>query len=132
MTPRALSSTVWASPQLAPDALPALAASGVGRIISNRPDGEDPGQPTAAGMEAAARDAGLAFAWIPVSGLPGPDQVAAVAELLADDVPTVMFCRSGMRSAALWAMAERLKGAAADELREAALVAGYDLGRVPL
>jgi uncharacterized protein (TIGR01244 family) len=112
--------------------MPALAASGVARIISNRPDGEDPGQPTAAMMEAAAQEAGMAFAWIPVSGLPGPDQVAAVAELLADGLPTVMFCRSGMRSASAWAMAQRLAGVDAEALRDAAADAGYDLGRVPL
>jgi uncharacterized protein (TIGR01244 family) len=132
VNPRALSPTVRASPQLSPDALSALAASGVARIVSNRPDGEEPGQPTAARMETAARDAGLAFVWIPVSGLPGPDQAAAVAELLADGAPTVMFCRSGMRSAAVWAMAERLRGADADGLREAAAAAGYDLSRLPL
>ncbi len=132
MAPRPLSPTVWASPQLAPEALPALAAAGVARIISNRPDGEEPGQPTAAMMEAAAREAGMAFAWIPVSGLPGPDQVAAVAELLADGLPTVMFCRSGMRSASAWAMAQRRAGVEADALRDAAAEAGYDLGRVPL
>ncbi len=132
MAPRALSPTVWASPQLTPESLPALAAAGVARIISNRPDGEDPGQPTAAMMEAAAREAGMAFAWIPVSGLPGPDQVAAVAELLADGRPTVMFCRSGMRSASAWAMAQRRAGTDADTLRAAAAEAGYDLGRVPL
>ena len=132
MTLRPLSPTVSVSAQLSPDVMPALAASGVGRVISNRPDGEEPGQPPAAAMEAAARDAGLAFIWIPVSGLPGPDQVAAVAEALADGVPTVMFCRSGMRSAAAWAMAERLQGADAEDLREAAAAAGYDLDRVPL
>jgi uncharacterized protein (TIGR01244 family) len=132
VAPRPLSQTVWVSPQLSPDDLPALADAGVRRIISNRPDGEDPGQPDAAEVEAAARAAGLAFAWIPVSGLPGPDQVSAVAELLADGLPTVMFCRSGMRSAAAWAMAERSRGADADALREAAAGAGYDLGRVPL
>ncbi len=132
MSPRPLSPTVQASPQLSPDALPALAASGVRRIVSNRPDGEDPGQPTAAEMDAAARAAGMDFIWIPVSGLPGPDQVAAVAEALADGASTVMFCRSGMRSTAAWAMAERLKGADADELRRIAANAGYDLGRVPL
>ena len=132
MTLRPLSPTVSVSAQLSPDVMPALAASGFGRVVNNRPDGEEPGQPPSAAMEAAARDAGLTFAWIPVSGLPGPDQVAAVAELLADSVPTVMFCRSGMRSAAAWAMAERLKGADAQDLREAAAAAGYDLGRVPL
>ena len=132
MTLRPLSPTVSVSAQLSPDVMPALAAAGFDRVISNRPDGEDPHQPTAAEMEAAARDAGLSFAWIPVTGLPGPDQVAAVGELLADGVPTVMFCRSGMRSTSVWAMSERLKGADAEDLRAAAAVAGYDLGRVPL
>lgn len=132
MTLRPLSPTVWTSPQLSPDALPALADAGVRRIISNRPDGEEPGQPSAAVMEAAARGAGLTFAWIPVSGLPGAAEAAAVAELLADGAPTVMFCRSGLRSAAAWAMAERLAGRDAADLRDAAAAAGYDLGRVPL
>lgn len=132
MTIRPLSPTVSVSAQLSPGDLPALAAAGFGRVISNRPDGEDPGQPSAAAMEAAARDAGLGFVWIPVSGLPGSDQVAAVAATLADGVPTVMFCRSGMRSTAAWAMAQRLEGADADALRETAATAGYDLGRVPL
>lgn len=132
MAPQPLSPTVWTSAQLAPDVMPALAASGVTRIVSNRPDGEEPGQPPAAVIEAAARDAGMTFAWIPVSGLPGPDQVAAMAQLLEDDAPTVMFCRSGMRSAAIWAMAERSRGADAGGLRAAAAAAGYDLSRVPL
>lgn len=129
---RPLSPTVWASPQLPPEGLAGLAAQGVRRIVSNRPDGEDPGQPTAAVMEAAARDAGLEFAWVPISGLPGPAQVTAVADLLADGTPTLMFCRSGLRSAAAWAMAQRLAGADPDALRVAAGAAGYDLGRVPL
>jgi uncharacterized protein (TIGR01244 family) len=132
MAPRPLSPTVWTSPQLPPEALAELAASGVRRIVSNRPDGEDPGQPTAAEMEIAARAAGLDFDWIPVSGMPAPAQVAAAGALLADSRPTVMFCRSGMRSTALWAMSERLRGVDADDLRAAAAGAGYDLGRLPL
>ena len=132
MSVRPLSPTVWASPQLAPEALAALAAAGVRRIVSNRPDGEEPGQPTAAEMEQAARDAGMAFAWIPVTGLPQAAQVSAIGALLADGAPTVMFCRSGMRSTTAWAMAERLRGVDADALREAAAAAGYDLARAPL
>lgn len=132
MAPRPLSPTVSASPQLSLEEIPALAAAGVRRIVSNRPDGEEPGQPAAAEIEAAAHDAGLAFVWIPITGLPGPDQVAAVADLLADDTPTVMFCRSGMRSTTAWAMAQRLKGVDAEDLRATAVAAGYDLSRVPL
>lgn len=129
---RPLTSTISVSAQLAPDDMPGIAAAGFGRVISNRPDGEDPGQPSAATMEAAARASGLGFVWIPVTGLPGPDQVAAVAASLADGVPTVMFCRSGMRSTAAWALAQRQAGAEPDALRETAAAAGYDIGRVPL
>ena len=50
----------------------------------------------------------------------------------ADGVPTAMFCRSGMRSAATWAMAQRLDGADPYDLRAAAASAGYDLSRLPL
>jgi len=132
MAPRQLSPTVWASPQPALDAIAGLATSGVRRIICNRPDGEDPDQPTAAEVEAAARAAGLDFVWIPIVGLPGPDQVAAVAARLADAAPTLMYCRSGTRSAIAWAMAESVRGVDAEVLRAAAAGAGYDLSRVPL
>lgn len=132
MTPHSLSPTVWTSPQPAVDAMAGLAASGVRRIICNRPDGEDPDQLAAAEMEAAARAAGLDFVWIPIIGLPGPEQVAAVAARLADGVPTLMYCRSGTRSTVAWAMAERGKGVDAEALRAAAAGAGYDLSRTPL
>lgn len=129
---RALSETIWASAQLSPEALSALAEAGVGRIVNNRPDHEEPGQPTAAEMEAAAHAAGLDYRWIPISGMPSPAQAAAVAEALEDGTRTVLFCRSGMRSSAAWAMAECARGADADEIRAAAAAAGYDLSRLPL
>ena len=129
---RPLSETVWASPQLAPENLTALAQSGVGRIVNNRPDHEEPGQPTAAEMETAAQAAGLDYVWIPISGMPSPAQAAAVAKALEDGRPTVLFCRSGMRSSAAWAMAECAAGADADSVRAAAAAAGYDLSRLPL
>lgn len=129
---RALSASVWTSPQLQPEALPALAQAGVQRVINNRPDGEEPGQPSAAEVQASAVAAGLEYVWIPISGLPSPDQVAEVADALADDRPTVMFCRSGMRSAAVWAMARAGAGDDPASLREAAANAGYDLSRLPL
>lgn len=129
---RRLSAAVWTSPQLPPEAMPALAEAGVRRVINNRPDHEEPGQPTSAEMQAAAQAAGLEYAWIPVVGAPDAGQASAVAAALQDQAPTVLFCRSGMRSAAAWAMAECAKGADADTVRAAAAAAGYDLSRLPL
>lgn len=129
---RPLSPTVWTSPQISPEAMESLAQAGVRRIVNNRPDHEEAGQPTSVEIETAARAAGLDYVWAPVTGLPGGDQVAAVAAALADGAPTVLFCRSGMRSAAAWAMAEAGAGADPDALRAAAAAAGYDLSRLPL
>jgi uncharacterized protein (TIGR01244 family) len=131
--PVRLNEHVWACGQITPEELPALAARlGLRRVVNNRPDHEEPGQPTGAEIRAAAEAAGLDYLDAPVRGMPDPDTVARVGEWLAAPAPTLMFCRSGMRSAATWAMAERLRGADADELRAAALAAGYDLSRLPL
>ena len=45
--------------QITPDQVPMLAENGFKTIINNRPDGEEPGQPTSAEIEAAATEAGL-------------------------------------------------------------------------
>lgn len=128
-----LSAGVWAAPQIATDDLPELARQGIRRIVSHRPDGEDPDQPSAADISAAATSAGLEFVHAPVTGMPGPDAVKATADALEDGVPVLMFCRSGTRSTIAWALAMRsLDRADPDTLRQTAAAAGYDLSRLPL
>ncbi len=129
---RELAPGVWTSPQPSPEDMAAVAAAGVRRVINNRPDSEEPGQPASAEMESAARAAGLDYLWIPVAGMPGPSQAAAVGAALDEDVPTLLFCRSGTRSTAVWAMARRARGDDPATLRAAAARAGYDLSRLPL
>lgn len=131
--PVALNDRIWLSGQIAPDALAEAAARlGFRKVVNNRPDHEEPDQPTSAEVRAAAEAAGLGYLDAPVRGLPDSATVERVAQFLQDGEPTLMFCRSGMRSAAIWAMAERSRGGDADDLRDQALVAGYDLSRVPL
>ncbi|MET4683176.1 TIGR01244 family sulfur transferase [Brevundimonas faecalis] len=131
--PIALNPTVWLSGQINPNDLPALAAElGLRRIVNNRPDREEPGQPTGEDVRAAAEAAGLDYVAAPVSGFPDEVAVARVHEALIDDAPTLLFCRSGMRSAATWALAQRLRGVDAETLRAQAHAAGYDLSRLPL
>lgn len=129
---RTLSDTVRVAPQIALSALAQAAALGVTTIVSNRPDGEDPGQPTAAEVATAAEAEGLRFVYAPVSGFPDEAAIQAVGEVLAKGEPVLMFCRSGTRSAVTWALAMRRAGAEPDALREAAAKAGYDLSRLPL
>lgn len=98
-------------------------------LINNRPDGEEPGQPTHAEIEAAARHAGLAYRFAPVVAAPGPDQVQAVRGALDDATgPVLAFCRSGTRSIVTWAVAEALQGRPVETLVAQGAQAGYDLG----
>lgn len=131
-----LSASVSVGPQLQPSDMSTLVAQGYSSVINNRPDDEEPGQPSSVEMEAATTAAGLAYLHVPVRGMPDDHAVTEVEARLKADADkgarTAMFCRSGMRSAATWAMAQRLDGADPDDLRAAAASAGYDLSRLPL
>lgn len=124
---------LWVSGQIRPEELAGLAERlGLRQVINNRPDGEEPGQPEDAAVRAAAEAAGLDYLAAPVRGMPGPDAVAQVGQMLESGAPTLMFCRSGMRSTALWALSRRAAGDDADTLRERGRAAGYDLSGLPL
>jgi uncharacterized protein (TIGR01244 family) len=118
--------TLIATRQLYPADIPVAAASGTRLIVNNRPDGEEPGQPSSAEIEAAARAAGLDYRHIPVAGGFSANRVAAMAEAL-ENGPVLAYCRSGTRSTYLWALARALRGAEADTLVRRAAEAGYDL-----
>ena len=107
-------------------------AEGFVLVINNRPDGETPGQPSSAEMEAAARTAGIGYAHIPVRGGPTPDQVETERRLLAETKgPVLAYCRSGTRSIVTWSVGEALAGARPrQELITLAAGAGYDLSGV--
>ncbi len=55
-----------AAPQLTRDDVAAAAQAGYRSIISSRPDGEEPGQPSARDMARMAEEHGLAFAHVPI------------------------------------------------------------------
>ena len=91
--------------QLGPEAMAWVAAQGFRSVVNNRPDFEaGPAQPTSAAIEAAARAAGLAYAYLPVApALQSPQEIARMAELLHTlPGPILAFCRSGARSGRLY------------------------------
>jgi uncharacterized protein (TIGR01244 family) len=123
-----LDETIAVSPQISVAEVAEAQADGIRTIINNRPDGEQPGQPTAAEIGAAAKAAGLGYVHIPVdhSGF-SMDQVEAMTAALAEPGPVLAYCRSGTRSTFLWSLA---RGAAGDEPAEIAAKAanaGYDV-----
>ncbi len=125
----ALTETVAVAGQIAADDLAAAAAAGFTTVVNNRPDGEEPGQPSGAALAAAAAAAGLHYAAIPVghAGL-GRDQVTAMAALLdAATGPVLAFCRSGTRSANLWALAEASRGGDPEAIVAACARGRYDV-----
>lgn len=130
-----LDSATFSTGQVAPAAIASLQDQGFACVVCHRPDGEEPGQPSAESLRQAAEAAGLRFIHLPVSGLPHPAAVAGTREALESLKPgekVLMFCRSGMRSTAAWAMARAAMGDDPQDLRDAAARAGYDLSRLPL
>jgi uncharacterized protein (TIGR01244 family) len=115
------------SPLQAADLADAV-ARGVTLIVNNRPDGEEPDQASAADLEIAAKSAGLDYAHIPVALEFSPDKVVALDEALGHAQGRVLLCcRSGTRSAYLWALARARGGAEPAALVQAAARAGYNI-----
>jgi uncharacterized protein (TIGR01244 family) len=120
------------SPQIELADIAVAAAQGFTLVINNRPDGEQPGQPASADVEAAARAAGLDYVHIPVVGSPTPDQVEANRVAVAGaDGPVLAFCRSGTRSIVTWSIGQAMSGERGrGELTGLGREAGYDLSGV--
>jgi len=82
-----------------------VARAGFRSVVNNRPDFEyGPDQPTNAAIEAAARAAGLSYAFLPVqSSYQSPEEISRFGELLSSlPKPILAFCRSGARSGRLF------------------------------
>ena len=102
---RQIAADVCVAPQLEPAAMAELAAMGFKSVVNNRPDFEGgPDQPANAVIEAAARAAGLNYAFLPVApGYQSPEEIARFADLLTTlPRPLLAFCRSGARSGRLF------------------------------
>jgi uncharacterized protein (TIGR01244 family) len=128
---RRINERISVSPQIASEDVPALAEQGFALVISNRPDGEEPGQPTAAEISDAARAAGLGFRHIPVASAFPEASIEAMVQALAEARgPVLAFCRSGTRSTLLWALAQASSGSDPEALAELAAGAGYDVSPV--
>lgn len=118
--------------QIAPEHLAEARKEGVTLVVNNRPDGEDPGQPTGAEIEAAARAAGIDYRHVPIDRGMGPTHVEAMREAMAaaGEGKLLAYCRSGMRSTLAWAVACREQGVPREELERRARAAGFSLAAV--
>ena len=128
MNLKPLSSEISVTPQIEVAEVADLAARGFKSIIGNRPEGEGPDQPAWSSLLVEAERHGMSARQIPVvPGHIGADDVKCFAEALRDlPTPIAAFCRTGTRSAMLWALANP-GGLNADELIAVAAAQGYNL-----
>lgn len=125
---RSVSADFAVAPQIQPGDMAELASAGFTTVICNRPDGEEPGQPTVAEMRDAAQAAGLAFHHIPVSGgaFPAPAITAFGAVRRGSEGKVLAYCRTGTRSITLESLANPHR-LSSEEILTQAREAGYDL-----
>jgi len=107
-----LTDRVMVSPQIAADDFAALARSGVRAVINNRPDGEEPGQLSSAEAAKLAAENGLAYHHIPITAATLSDAAVTAfrQDVAAAGGEVLAYCRSGTRSATLWALGAILAG----------------------
>jgi uncharacterized protein (TIGR01244 family) len=129
---RHLTQNVLVSPQLALEDVAAAAALGVGTVVNNRPDGEEPSAPQGDAIAAAAAAAGMNYVAIPVghAGFSAPQVDAMIAAMEQAEGPILAYCRSGTRSTLLWALAAAKQGEDPDAIARVAAAAGYDVAPV--
>jgi len=107
-----VSDKLFIAPQLTAGDIRAAQAEGIAAIVNNRPDGEEAEQPTSSESRRVAETAGLGYTHIPVvSGQITRGQVADFQMALARaDGPVLAHCKTGTRSATLYAIGEVLAG----------------------
>ncbi len=129
---RTVNESISVAPQIAVGDVADIAAAGFKTIVNNRPDEEEPGQPSGAEIQAAAEAAGLAYVAIPVThaGFSHPQLDAMTEALVAAKGPVLAYCRSGTRSCNLWALAAAKAGRNPNLLAAQAEDAGYDLSNI--
>ena len=131
MSFRMLDETCLVAGQIWPEDVAEAAAAGVTMIVNNRPDGEEPGQPPSAEIEAAARAAGVEYRFVPVSSGISETEIGGMIDALeAAEGKVLAYCRSGTRSTMLWALARARMGETGQSLAEKATAAGYDLAPI--
>jgi uncharacterized protein (TIGR01244 family) len=122
---------VFVSGPISPADISALKQGGVSLVIDLLPDDDASPQARSAQVEAAARQASVAFAYAPTPSSPlAPAAVEQTAKALSTGGrPALLYCRSGSRAARVWALyeASRPGGLDAAAVSRAVAAAGYSV-----
>ncbi|GAB4193315.1 MAG: bifunctional protein tyrosine phosphatase family protein/NAD(P)/FAD-dependent oxidoreductase [Wenzhouxiangellaceae bacterium] len=116
------------SPQITAQDVGIAASQGFRSLIINRPDGESTDQPDHLVIAEAARRHGLGVRYVPaISGKVTDADVEAFDKAMHElAAPALAYCRTGTRSATLWALAQA-GHLSTDAILKTTASAGYDL-----
>lgn len=123
-----LNDQVTASGQITPADVASLKDQGFQAVVTVRPDGEMPGQPSQDDVRKAAEEAGLRHAYLPV--VPGSAPSQETAEAFAQEMtngPIFAYCGKGPRVALLTSLAEATQGKPVEDIIGDLAEAGFDL-----
>ena len=117
--------------QVLPADVASLRTAGYRTLVNMRPDGEAADQPPSDAVASAAREAGLAYAYVPTPAANLADEVIddLSRTLATAEGPVFIYCRSGTRVARAWALAEasRPGGLDRDGIIDAVSKAGFNV-----
>lgn len=125
---RKIDDTISVAPQLTSADVAEAARLGFKTLVANRPDQEEPDQPSMADIEAAARENGMSWVYMPVeSGNVSDEDIDQFGAMIHEsEKPVLAFCRSGTRCTVLWAL-NAARATPAREIFDKARHAGYDI-----
>ena len=127
MTIRQLDDWTFIGAQIRPEEVAGLGQMGVSLIVNNRPDGEEPAHPLGAEIEQAASEAGIDYRAVPIIRGIGPADADAINDAISStNGKTLLYCRSGNRSALAWALAQSDQGVPREEIEAKLANVGVD------
>jgi len=123
-----LTNNISVADQITEADLNAISQAGFKSLICNRPDGEGSDQPGYKEIEHAAKSLGLAIRYLPAESGKVTDEQGKEFGKLMDELPKpiLAYCRTGMRSTTMWALANSEK-MPLPMIIETAARAGYDM-----
>ena len=129
---KTLNNELSVSAHLVPANMRDVAEAGFRSVICNRPDGEAADQPPYAEIERACREQGMQARWLPAEPGKVTDEHGRAFGALMHELPkpVLAFCRTGTRSATMWALSQAAASPDSPpvaEIIERTAAAGFDL-----
>lgn len=121
---------LYVSRQLTERTAKLVAQYDIKTVICNRPDGEEPNQPDFETVKAWLNEAGIEkVVYMPTTMEAINDaQLKEFQDMVAQSpAPILAYCRTGTRSAMLWALNQAKRGVEVNSLIRAADLAGINL-----